>query len=114
MDPVSLILRRYTAYLSVIAPGAIVVEWNAAQPSGQQGGAGMWDSHIRLGGAAGTNLETNCPQSGSGGTTNCFAAYMALHLTAGSTAYLEVRILGIYAELLLSLLSGHLGLVGRS
>ncbi|EEB90041.1 hypothetical protein MPER_11806, partial [Moniliophthora perniciosa FA553] len=30
--------------------GAIVVEWNVKQPSGNNGGAGMWDSHIRLGG----------------------------------------------------------------
>jgi hypothetical protein len=72
------------------AAGAIVVEWNVAQPSGQTGGAGMWDSHIRLGGAAGTNLEpAQCPPNGSGGTTNCFAAFLALHLTPASTAYIE-------------------------
>ncbi|KIK63593.1 glycoside hydrolase family 55 protein [Collybiopsis luxurians FD-317 M1] len=72
-------------------PGAVVVEWNVKQPSGQNGGAGMWDSHIRLGGAAGTNLErAQCPSSGSGGTSACMAASLALHLTAGSTAYLEV------------------------
>ncbi|KAJ3560072.1 hypothetical protein NP233_g11075 [Leucocoprinus birnbaumii] len=71
-------------------PGAIVVEWNVKQPNGQNGGAGMWDSHIRLGGAAGTNLQDNqCPSSGAGGTTNCFAAFLALHLTTQSTAYLE-------------------------
>ncbi|KAJ6608596.1 exo-beta-1,3-glucanase [Mycena sp. CBHHK59/15] len=70
------------------SPGAIVVEWNVKQAT--QGGAGMWDSHIRLGGAAGTNLEkSNCPSSGSGGFTNCYAAFLALHLTAASTAYLE-------------------------
>ncbi|KAJ6479946.1 exo-beta-1,3-glucanase [Mycena vitilis] len=70
------------------APGAIVVEWNVKQSS--QGSAGMWDSHIRLGGAAGTNLQaSNCPSSGSGGTTNCMAAYAGLHLTASSSAYLE-------------------------
>lgn len=28
--------------------GAIVVEWNVKQPNGQNGGAGMWDSHIRF------------------------------------------------------------------
>ncbi len=35
---------------TTIAPagGAIVVEWNVKQT--EQGGAGMWDSHIRLGG----------------------------------------------------------------
>jgi glucan 1,3-beta-glucosidase len=32
------------------AGGAIVVEWNVKQTT--QGGAGMWDSHIRLGGGA--------------------------------------------------------------
>ena len=30
------------------APGAIVLEWNVNSPT--QGGAGMWDSHVRLGG----------------------------------------------------------------
>ncbi|KAJ7445698.1 exo-beta-1,3-glucanase [Mycena galericulata] len=60
------------------AGGAIVVEWNVKETT--QGGAGMWDSHIRLGG---------CPSSGSGGTTNCLAAFAGLHLTAASTAYLE-------------------------
>jgi hypothetical protein len=69
-------------------PGAIVVEWNVKQSS--QGSAGMWDSHIRLGGAAGTNLQASqCPSSGSGGTTNCMAAYAGLHLTASSSAYIE-------------------------
>ncbi|KAJ7718670.1 exo-beta-1,3-glucanase [Mycena metata] len=68
-------------------PGAIVLEWNVKQTT--QGGAGMWDSYIRLGGATGTNLQTNCPSSGSGGTTNCFAAFLGLHLTSGSSAYLE-------------------------
>jgi glucan 1,3-beta-glucosidase len=37
------------------APGAIMVEWNikAAAP----GAAGMWDSHWRIGGTAGTQLQ---------------------------------------------------------
>ncbi|KAM5534110.1 hypothetical protein V8D89_012291 [Ganoderma adspersum] len=68
------------------AAGAIVVEWNIH--SHTQGGAGMWDSHIRLGGAKGTNLlVSDCPS----GTVNeaCSAAYLALHLTKKSTAYLE-------------------------
>lgn len=34
-----------TEDLCVKAPGAIVLEWNIH--SDQQGGAGMWDSHIR-------------------------------------------------------------------
>ncbi|KAG7453018.1 exo-beta-1,3-glucanase [Guyanagaster necrorhizus] len=71
-----------------LAPGAIVVEWNVHETT--QGGTGMWDSHIRLGGAAGTGLElATCPSSGAGGYNNCYAAFLALHLTSGSTAYLE-------------------------
>ncbi|KAJ7697688.1 exo-beta-1,3-glucanase [Mycena rosella] len=75
---------------STIGPagGAIVVEWNVKQTT--QGGAGMWDSHIRLGGAAGTNLQASeCPSNGNGGTTACLAAFAGLHLTSESTAYLE-------------------------
>ncbi|KAF6765075.1 glycoside hydrolase family 55 protein [Ephemerocybe angulata] len=71
------------------APGAIVIEWNIREPAGQQGSAGMWDTHIRLGGAAGTNLQyPQCPTRG-GTVANCMAAYLALHLTEGSSAYLE-------------------------
>ncbi|KAG6819219.1 hypothetical protein H0H93_014091, partial [Arthromyces matolae] len=73
-------------------PGAIVVEWNVEQPAGLQGGAGTWDTHIRLGGVAGTNLETEqCPNSGLGGSDNCYAAFLALHLKPTATAYLEAR-----------------------
>ncbi|TFK67130.1 exo-beta-1,3-glucanase [Pluteus cervinus] len=71
-------------------PGAIVVEWNAKDPAGQKGKVGMWDSHLRIGGAAGSNLQASqCPSSGAGGYDKCFAAFMGLHLTTGSTAYLE-------------------------
>ncbi|EIW63632.1 exo-beta-1,3-glucanase [Trametes versicolor FP-101664 SS1] len=69
--------------------GAIVLEWNVHDPAGQQGAAGTWDTHIILGGKIGTNLQANnCPTSGSGGN-NCFAAFLALHLTPSSSAYLE-------------------------
>ncbi|KAF7295343.1 hypothetical protein MIND_01073700 [Mycena indigotica] len=84
------ILEITDIVFSVIGPtpGAIVVEWNVKQTA--NGNAGMWDSHIRLGGSQGTNLlAANCPTNGSGGTTNCFAAYAALHLTTSSSAYLE-------------------------
>lgn len=32
---------------SVIAAGAIVVQWNVRDPPNVQGGSGMWDTHIR-------------------------------------------------------------------
>ncbi|KAJ7702300.1 beta-1,3-glucanase [Mycena rosella] len=71
------------------APGAIVVEWNVKETT--QGSAGTWDTHIRLGGAAGTNLEmAQClPGNLKGDVSRCMAAFMALHLTCDSTAYLE-------------------------
>ncbi|TFY80470.1 hypothetical protein EWM64_g3548 [Hericium alpestre] len=72
------------------ANGAIVVEWNVHDPAGQQGAAGAWDTIIRLGGAAGTNIqEEQCSNAIDNTGDNCFAAFMGLHLTSGSSAYLE-------------------------
>ncbi|KAF7338697.1 Glucan 1,3-beta-glucosidase [Mycena venus] len=68
------------------APGAIVVEWNVKETS--QGSCGAWDTHIRLGGAAGTNLEKEQCLPGKD-VSGCMAAFMALHLTRDSSAYLE-------------------------
>jgi hypothetical protein len=49
----------------------------------------MWDSHFRIGGAAGTNLQSaQCP-SGQAYTAACQGAYMHMQLTASSSAYLE-------------------------
>ena len=43
-----------------------------------------------LGGTAGTDLEVaQCPYTQSG-SSSCFAAFLGLHLTAKSNAYLEV------------------------
>ncbi|KAG0697704.1 hypothetical protein DFH29DRAFT_788775, partial [Suillus ampliporus] len=83
--------------------GAIIMEWNIHDPF-DQGAAGMWDSHIRLGGgkfevfsladntllllivANGTHLpDGECP-SGTYSST-CFAAFLGLHITYGATAY---------------------------
>ncbi|KAG9310411.1 glycoside hydrolase family 55 protein [Chiua virens] len=70
------------------APGAILLEWNVHDPSGQQGAAGLWDTHLRLGGAVGTNMQNaQCP-SGSVNTA-CQAAFLGIHLTSGSSAYFE-------------------------
>ncbi|KAI6137119.1 pectate lyase superfamily protein-domain-containing protein [Pisolithus sp. B1] len=69
-------------------PGAIVLEWNVHEPAGVQGGAGMWDSYIRIGGAAGTDLQlAECPAGSQ--SPDCMAAFLSLHLTQGSSAYFE-------------------------
>lgn len=70
------------------APGAILLEWNVHDPSGQQGAAGLWDTHIRLGGAAGTNMQASQCPAGSV-NANCQAAFLGIHLTSGSSAYFE-------------------------
>ncbi|KAF8178908.1 exo-beta-1,3-glucanase [Pholiota molesta] len=72
------------------AAGAILVEWNVKDPAGVQAGAGMWDTHFRIGGAIGTNLQSGtCPSSGSGSPSACSGVFLSLHLTSQATAYLE-------------------------
>lgn len=42
--------------------------------------------------ATGTNIqEAQCANTTANTGTNCFAAFLGLHLTAGSSAYLEVN-----------------------
>ncbi|KZP16290.1 glycoside hydrolase family 55 protein [Athelia psychrophila] len=68
--------------------GAIILEWNVHDPSGNQAAAGLWDSHIILGGAVGTNLQSNNCPSGSDSSA-CMAAFLGIHITAGASAYFE-------------------------
>lgn len=71
------------------APGAIVVEWNVRDPDGQQGVAAAWDTHVRLGGTAGTALtDAECLKLTDTGS-RCFAAFLGFHLTHKASAYLE-------------------------
>ena len=51
----------------------------------------MWDSYVRLGGTAGSDLQLpQCPAT-TNKTINpqCFAAFLAVHLTCDSSAYFE-------------------------
>ncbi|OZJ02108.1 hypothetical protein BZG36_05282 [Bifiguratus adelaidae] len=71
-------------------PGAILMEWNIASPSGQQGATGMWDVHFRVGGAAGTDLEAaQCTKGNPMATPSCMGAGAHLHVTKTGSAYLE-------------------------
>ena len=69
--------------------GAVLVEWNIMQSS--SGSAAMWDSHFRIGGALGNDLQLEqCPkQSTTDYNTDCIAASMLLHITSTASAYLE-------------------------
>ncbi|KAF3801934.1 putative glucan endo-1 3-beta-glucosidase [Colletotrichum gloeosporioides] len=66
--------------------GAVLVEWNVHESS--QGSAGLWDSHIRVGGAKGSDLQNaECPKTAQ--NKNCIAASMMMHMTEKSSGYLE-------------------------
>lgn len=68
--------------------GAVLVEWNVKQS--KPGSAAMWDSHFRIGGAIGSDLQyQNCPKLTGTVNPKCIAASMLLHLTKSSSAYLE-------------------------
>ncbi|KAI9645912.1 hypothetical protein NHQ30_005349 [Ciborinia camelliae] len=68
-------------------PGLIMVEWNVQAES--QGSVGIWDSHFRIGGAYGTELQVaQCPMSESI-QEHCIAASLMLHITTSSNGYFE-------------------------
>ncbi|KAE9391952.1 exo-beta-1,3-glucanase [Gymnopus androsaceus JB14] len=70
-------------------PGAIMVEWNVGDPEDAPASAGLWDTHFRIGGAAGTEMELGeCPAKSSN-VTACTAISLCLHITEFATAYLE-------------------------
>ena len=68
-------------------PGLVMVEWNMA--ADDQGSAALWDSHFRVGGAAGTKLQVaQCPK-GAPIQSECIAASMMLHITPTGNGYFE-------------------------
>ena len=73
------------------APGAIMMEWNLAGAS--QGSAGMWDVHFRIGGSAGTQLQSDkcamSPNVSQVFTPECYGTYLMFHATETSSLYLE-------------------------
>ncbi|GFF23472.1 glucan 1,3-beta-glucosidase [Aspergillus udagawae] len=73
------------------APGAVLMEWNVAETS--QGSVGMWDVHFRIGGSAGTELQSDkCSKNPTVTTTpnpECIGAFLLLHITEHASAYIE-------------------------
>lgn len=72
-------------------PGAIMIEWNLNSP---QGSSGIWDSHVRVGGTYGTDLQSNtCANNTatfSGDGTGCIGVFLMLHVTESAKGlYLE-------------------------
>ncbi|EGC45360.1 exo-beta-1,3-glucanase [Histoplasma capsulatum var. duboisii H88] len=66
--------------------GAILVEWNVHENS--QGSAAMWDSHVRVGGAFGTDLDIEtCPKFEF--SDACICASLLFHVTPQASGYFE-------------------------
>jgi glucan 1,3-beta-glucosidase len=72
------------------APGGILMEWNIAAEAGK---AGLWDVHFRVGGFAGTKLQSsNCkknPTAQHAPNPECIGSFMQLHITKSSSGYFE-------------------------
>jgi glucan 1,3-beta-glucosidase len=69
--------------------GAVGIEWNVAQ--NVPGATGMWDVHVRLGGAMGTGVNAaNCPTT-SNDITKCATASIGFHITPSGSGYFEVK-----------------------
>ncbi|KAF1995621.1 glycoside hydrolase family 55 protein [Amniculicola lignicola CBS 123094] len=72
------------------AGGAILMEWNINSEPGQ---AGLWDVHFRVGGFAGTDLQSDkCAKNPSAQhepNADCIGSFMQLHITKSSNGYFE-------------------------
>ncbi|EKD17927.1 uncharacterized protein L3040_004467 [Drepanopeziza brunnea f. sp. 'multigermtubi'] len=67
-----------------ILPGATILQVNMA--GSNPGDVAFWNTHVTVGGAADSQVNTAC---GSGNTAGCKAAFALVHLTASSSAYIE-------------------------
>lgn len=73
------------------APGAILMQYNLA--GSEPGAAGLWDVHFRVGGTAGTELQSDkCaknPNATHGASDECLGAFMMFHATKTASVYVE-------------------------
>ncbi|CAL5866717.1 uncharacterized protein PFLUO_LOCUS927 [Penicillium psychrofluorescens] len=67
-----------------VLPGAKIVEVNAAGEA--PGDVGLWNTIVTVGGTVDTNISRSCT---SQDPTDCMAAFMVMHLTKSSSAYIE-------------------------
>ena len=72
------------------APGAILIQWNL---DSELGANGMWDVHMRVGGTAGSELQSDTcrktPEVDTEPDLNCLGAGMLLHITKTGSVYIE-------------------------
>lgn len=73
------------------APGAILMQWNLAEE--EQGSAAMWDTHFRIGGSAGTGLQSDTcaktPNKATVADPQCVGSFLLFHVTEHASAYVE-------------------------
>ncbi|KAH7409504.1 pectate lyase superfamily protein-domain-containing protein [Cadophora sp. MPI-SDFR-AT-0126] len=68
--------------------GLIAMQWNAYPL--HQGSVGMWDTHFRIGGAMGTELQVaDCPTLTGSINSDCIAATAMLWITTIASGYFE-------------------------
>ncbi|KAF6813967.1 glucan 1,3-beta-glucosidase [Colletotrichum plurivorum] len=68
--------------------GCILMQWNVHESS--QGSAAMWDSHFRVGGAAGTDLQLkDCPSLATSVNSKCKAAAILMQVTHDASGYFD-------------------------
>jgi len=65
-------------------PGAIILQINIA--GGSPGDVGVWNSQVTIGGTAETTIRNVCTNQD---TSSCMAAFLGVHLTSTSSAYLQ-------------------------
>ncbi|KAH8601170.1 putative exo-beta-1,3-glucanase [Bisporella sp. PMI_857] len=65
-------------------PGAIIVQVNMAGTS--PGDVGIWDTQVTIGGTADTTIHSTCNNQD---TASCMGAFLGVHLTTSSSAYLQ-------------------------
>lgn len=72
-------------------PGAILMEFNVAGQD--KGSTGLWDVHFRIGGFAGTEMQsdkcTKTPSQTTQPNPQCIGAFLLIHITSQASAYLE-------------------------
>ncbi|CZT49770.1 related to exo-beta-1,3-glucanase [Rhynchosporium secalis] len=73
---------RFTA--AEVLPGAIILQVNIAGTS--PGDVGIWNTQVNIGGGADSTIRTQCTNQDP---SSCKAVFLAVHLTASSSAYLQ-------------------------
>lgn len=72
-------------------PGAILMEWNLNQE--KQGSNGLWDVHFRVGGSAGTRLQSDTckknPDIFVPPNPACEVSFLLFHVTTHGAVYVE-------------------------